>query len=235
MAVKRYYQEICKKRLTFKELCCKLDTVTRGKIRITAGSLRFYIKYIDNTKAKDSFCQPAKCAASSAKPAREIYDRKDILYMMHDEIVDILLRAGIPASTKGFTYIHDALELMDRDSYYFSGKVCALYAKVAAKNGANASQVERAIRYAFDGALARNSLGASENYLDPVNTRNSNQLKLLFLRWKQEARHTASPCTYESRSACRAQIYHEILLEMNMLTSKLQQAASNSSSQNAVM
>ena len=47
--------------------------------------------------------------------------------MMQDEIVDILLRAGIPASTKGFTYIHDALELMDRDSYYFSGKVCALY------------------------------------------------------------------------------------------------------------
>ena len=36
--------------------------------------------------------------------------------MMQDEIVDILLRAGIPASTKGFTYIHDALELMDRDS-----------------------------------------------------------------------------------------------------------------------
>lgn len=42
--------------------------------------------------------------------------------MMQDEIVDILLRAGIPASTKGFTYIHDALELMDRDSYYFPEK-----------------------------------------------------------------------------------------------------------------
>ena len=60
--------------------------------------------------------------------------------MMQDEIVDILLRAGIPASTKGFTYIHDALELMDRDSYYFSGKVCALYAKIAKQNGANSSQ-----------------------------------------------------------------------------------------------
>lgn len=49
--------------------------------------------------------------------------------MIHDEITDVLLRARIPASTKGFIYIHDALEIMDKDSYYFSGKVCALYTK----------------------------------------------------------------------------------------------------------
>ena len=47
--------------------------------------------------------------------------------MIHDEITDVLLRARIPASTKGFIYIHDALEIMDKDSYYFSGKVCALH------------------------------------------------------------------------------------------------------------
>ena len=34
--------------------------------------------------------------------------------MIHDEITDVLLRARIPASTKGFIYIHDALEIMDR-------------------------------------------------------------------------------------------------------------------------
>ena len=51
--------------------------------------------------------------------------------MIHDEITDVLLRARIPASTKGFIYIHDALEIMDKDSYYFSGKVCALYTKIA--------------------------------------------------------------------------------------------------------
>ena len=28
--------------------------------------------------------------------------------MIHDEITDVLLRARIPASTKGFIYIHDA-------------------------------------------------------------------------------------------------------------------------------
>ena len=105
--------------------------------------------------------------------------------MMHNEIVDILLRAGIPASTKGFIYIHDALELMDKDSYYFSGKICALYAKIAQQNGANSAQVERAIRYAFEGALTRGNLESVGHYLDPVNTRNSNELRVLFLRWKQ--------------------------------------------------
>lgn len=38
--------------------------------------------------------------------------------MIQDEITDVLLRARIPASTKGFLYIHDALEIMDQDPYY---------------------------------------------------------------------------------------------------------------------
>lgn len=73
--------------------------------------------------------------------------------MIQDEITDVLLRARIPASTKGFLYIHDALEIMDQDPYYFSGKVCALYTKIAKQHGASFSQVERAIRYAFKSAL----------------------------------------------------------------------------------
>ena len=148
--------------------------------------------------------------------------------MMHNEIVDILLRAGIPASTKGFIYIHDALELMDKDSYYFSGKICALYAKIAKQNGANSAQVERAIRYAFEGALTRGNLESVGHYLDPVNTRNSNELRVLFLRWKQGTLQTEEN-SYDtiSESAYRAQIYGEILAEMNALTSKIRQAASD--------
>ena len=148
--------------------------------------------------------------------------------MMHNEIVDILLRAGIPASTKGFIYIHDALELMDKDSYYFSGKICALYAKIAQQNGANFAQVERAIRYAFEGALTRGNLESVGHYLDPVNTRNSNELRVLFLRWKQGTLQTEEN-SYDtiSESAYRAQIYGEILAEMNALTSKIRQAASD--------
>ena len=99
--------------------------------------------------------------------------------MIHDEITDVLLRARIPASTKGFIYIHDALEIMDKDSYYFSGKVCALYTKIAKQHGASFSQVERAIRYAFKGALTHGDPKSVEHYLDPVNTQNSNELKVL--------------------------------------------------------
>ena len=72
-----------------------------------------------------------------------------IFIMIYDEIADTLLRAGIPVNTKGFIYIHDALELMDKDPYYFSGKICALYAKIAKQNGASFAQVERGIRYAL--------------------------------------------------------------------------------------
>ncbi|MFR1110090.1 MAG: sporulation initiation factor Spo0A C-terminal domain-containing protein [Anaerotruncus colihominis] len=129
---------------------------------------------------------------------------------------------------KGFIYIHDALELMDKDSYYFSGKICALYAKIAQQNGANSAQVERAIRYAFEGALTRGNLESVGHYLDPVNTRNSNELRVLFLRWKQGTLQTEEN-SYDtiSESAYRAQIYGEILAEMNALTSKIRQAASD--------
>ena len=126
--------------------------------------------------------------------------------MLQNEIVDILLRAGIPANTKGFTYIHDALELMDKDSYYFSGKVCVLYAKIAKQNGATPGQVERAIRYAFEGALTRGDLESVEQYLDPINTRNSNELKVLFLRWRQET-HPMGDSSCDAMSVCLSLIH----------------------------
>ena len=149
--------------------------------------------------------------------------------MMHDEIVDILLRVGIPAGAKGFSYIHDALDLMDRDPYYFSGKVCALYAKVAKQHGANAAQVERAMRYAFEGALSKGRPELVAYYLDPINTQNSNQLKTLFLRWKQEAHQSAPPAASDdiSETAYRAQIYQEVLVEISSLLSQLQHAPSS--------
>ena len=145
--------------------------------------------------------------------------------MIYDEIADTLLRAGIPVNTKGFIYIHDALELMDKDPYYFSGKICALYAKIAKQNGATPGQVERAIRYAFEGALTRGDLESVEQYLDPINTRNSNELKVLFLRWRQET------ALCNNMSVCRAEIYNEILAEMKVLTSTIRQAALSAVSQ----
>ena len=139
--------------------------------------------------------------------------------MIYDEIADTLLRAGIPVNTKGFIYIHDALELMDKDPYYFSGKICALYAKIA-----------RGIRYAFEGALTRGDSKLAGHYLDPVNTQSSNQLKVLFLRWKQDS-HQRETALCNNMSVCRAEIYNEILAEMKVLTSTIRQAALSAVSQ----
>lgn len=50
---------------------------------------------------------------------------------MRDDVIDILLRLGIPAGSKGFCYIHDAMELLDEDPYYISGKIGCLYGKIA--------------------------------------------------------------------------------------------------------
>lgn len=61
---------------------------------------------------------------------------------MRNDIVDILLEIGIPAGVKGFTYIYDALELFDTDTYYSNGKICSLYADIAKKRGTTASSVE---------------------------------------------------------------------------------------------
>lgn len=98
-------------------------------------------------------------------------------YMMRDEIVEILLHAGIPAGVKGFTYIHDALDLLDTDPYYITGKVSALYESVAKMNQTTAAQVERAMRHAFETALTRGQAEQIERYLDPSNGQNSNQIK----------------------------------------------------------
>lgn len=104
---------------------------------------------------------------------------------MRSEIVDVLLEIGIPANVKGFTYIHDAMDLFDTDAYYSSGKICSLYAAIAKKRNTKPSSVDRAIRHAFETAISKGNRESVEYYLDVVNTQNSNLLRTLFLRMKQ--------------------------------------------------
>ena len=115
---------------------------------------------------------------------------------------------------------------MDKDPYYFSGKICALYAKIAKQNGASFAQVERGIRYAFEGALTREDSKLAGYYLDPVNT----QLKVLFLRWKQDSRQRETALC-NNMSVCRTEIYNELLAEIKVLTSTIRQATLSAVSQ----
>ena len=119
---------------------------------------------------------------------------------------------------------------MDKDPYYFSGKICALYAKIAKQNGASFAQVERGIRYAFEGALTREDSKLAGYYLDPVNTQNSNQLKVLFLRRKQDSRQRETALC-NNMSVCRTEIYNELLAEIKVLTSTIRQATLSAVSQ----
>ena len=74
---------------------------------------------------------------------------------MDMNIVDVLLSIGIPAGTKGFTYICDAMEIFDKDPYYAGGKIGVLYHEIAKKRDSTPSRVERAIRHAFVTAIKK--------------------------------------------------------------------------------
>ena len=112
---------------------------------------------------------------------------------MRSDIIDILLAVGIPANIKGFTYIRDAMELFDTDPYYSSGKICSLYADIAKKHRTSPSNVERAIRHAFETATSKGNREMVKRYLDLVNT----QISVT----KCDAEH----CIYKQ------QLYQEVL------------------------
>jgi two-component system response regulator (stage 0 sporulation protein A) len=132
---------------------------------------------------------------------------------MRDDVIDILLRLGIPAGSKGFCYIHDAMELLDEDPYYISGKIGCLYGKVAKHRQATPAQVERSIRHAFETSIAEGNRDAVEHYLDLANTQNSNLLRTLHLRWKQDEHRRESSQRSCGRTECayREQMYQEAL------------------------
>jgi len=109
--------------------------------------------------------------------------------------MNVLLKMGMPARIKGITYICDAEELFDTDPYYPEGKICSLYSKIASIHGTTATSVERAIRHAFETTLAKGDKEILNQYLDTSNTQNSNLLRSLYFRVKQNSRETHQPHT----------------------------------------
>lgn len=100
--------------------------------------------------------------------------------------MDVLLKMGMPARIKGLTYICDAVELFDTDPYYPDGKICSLYSEIASIHSTTPTSVERAIRHAFETTLAKGDPEVLEQYLDTTNTQNSNLLRSLYFRIRQE-------------------------------------------------
>lgn len=99
---------------------------------------------------------------------------------------DVLLKMGVPAGIKGFTYIADAVEYIDEHGTDI--KVTGeLYPAIAKTRNTTASRVERAIRHAFE--IARSAKGDYEvvdKYIGFVNCENFNSIVMLHKIIKQE-------------------------------------------------
>ena len=132
---------------------------------------------------------------------------------MRDKVIDVLLDVGVPAGVKGFSYICDAIEIFDTDPYY---------ADIAKKNDTTSSRVERAIRHAFETAIMKGNQDMVNKYLDTVNTQNSNLLKTLYLRLKQEE-HRRNDCTPAHCSVQNCELKAEIYMEaMQILSDEIE-------------
>lgn len=106
---------------------------------------------------------------------------------MRNKAIDALLELGIPANTKGFQYITDAMELIagNKELQY---QTYRLYEEVARLHeGATATRVERAIRHAFSEITAYKDTETVEKWLS-VSGRmsNGNLLAILYMRLSRE-------------------------------------------------
>ena len=110
--------------------------------------------------------------------------------MIKDRAKDVLIKMGMPSSILGFKYIPDVMELFEAG--YENAKITALYVDIGKKHNSTGSRVERAIRHAFEGVVTNGPRDIVEKYLSFDNTTNSNMLKLLYYRLKQEEKEISN-------------------------------------------
>lgn len=104
---------------------------------------------------------------------------------MERKIEDALIAMGIPASILGFDFIKDAVLILDRDG--MKVKWTKVYAEIGKKYGKAQSQVERAIRHAFEVARSvRGDYDAVNHYIGFSNTNNASSICLLYRTIKRE-------------------------------------------------
>ena len=104
---------------------------------------------------------------------------------MENKIEDALIAMGIPASITGFDFIKEAVLILDRDG--MKVKWVGVYAEIGEKRGKTVSQVERAIRHAFEVARSvRGDYDSVNHYIGFSNTNNASSICLLYRTIKRE-------------------------------------------------
>lgn len=71
-----------------------------------------------------------------------------------DKIHDFLIDIGVPASNKGFDYIHDSIKLLEEDNSH-KNSICNLYNVIANSYGVTSASVDRCIRSAIRNCFKR--------------------------------------------------------------------------------
>ena len=106
---------------------------------------------------------------------------------MRNKTINALLELGIPANTKGFRYITDAMDTIDENKE-LQYKTYRLYEEIAKKyEGVTATKVERAIRHAFSEVTAYKNVEAAEKWLTlSGRMSNGNLLAILCIRLNRE-------------------------------------------------
>lgn len=106
--------------------------------------------------------------------------------MDRNKVEDVLLSMGITANLKGFQYIADALDVVERDGCEVS-MTKVLYPEVAKNNNTIATRVERAIRHAIGiGNSTRGNYEVFEKYIGHLNHTNGAALTSLYKNIKKE-------------------------------------------------
>lgn len=107
---------------------------------------------------------------------------------MRNKAINALLELGIPANTKGFLYITDAMEIIGENKE-LQYKTYRLYEEIAKRyEGVTVSKVERAIRHAFSEVTSYKNVEAVEKWLTlSGRMSNGNLLAILYIRLNKEA------------------------------------------------
>lgn len=149
--------------------------------------------------------------------------------MIKDRAKDVLIMMGMPASVLGIEYIAEAMELFD--SGFHDIKIMVLYEKIGKRHNTTSTGVERAIRHAFGSVITRGRNDVVEKYLSFDNTSNSNMLKLLYYRLKQEECETANSKSPETKKVINSDPYQvledDMVLAVQKFVKNLREANSN--------
>lgn len=105
--------------------------------------------------------------------------------MNRNKVEDVLFAMGIPANHKGFNYIVDAMEVIEKEDYTVSATK-VLYPAIARKRKTTAGGVEAAIRHDLEDVRENGNQEVLEKYIGSANHTNMPALVSLYRHIKME-------------------------------------------------